>query len=79
MWYILVKQNSLDTVQYQNLQRRASLTEVEQFSEPYESWYVFAVEKDDYPNFVDFLDREGIVYALTPDRPTRAEMLADMR
>ncbi|GAB2600126.1 hypothetical protein [Spirosoma areae] len=79
MWYILINQNLLDIAQYRDLQQRASLTEVELFSEPYQNWCVFAVEKDDYANFMDVLDREGIVYTLTPDRPTRAEILADMQ
>lgn len=79
MWYFLIKQHALETAQYQALQKRASLTEVELFSEPYENWYVFAVEKDQYKAFIDHLDREGIAYELTADRPTRDELLAAMR
>ncbi len=79
MWYFLIKQNTLDTAPYQALQKRASLTEVELFNEPYDNWYVFAVEKDQYQAFMDHLDREGIGYDLTANRPTRDEMLASMR
>lgn len=79
MWYFLIKQNTLETAQYQALQKRASLTEVELFNEPYDNWYVFAVEKDRYATFVDHLDREGIAYDLTTGRPTRDEMLTGMR
>ncbi|MVM38789.1 hypothetical protein GO730_16655 [Spirosoma sp. HMF3257] len=79
MWYFLIKQSSLETKQYQNLQKRASLTEVERFNEPYENWHLFSVEKDKYAAFMDYLDRDGIAYELVPDRPTRAEMLAMMK
>ncbi|MVM35843.1 hypothetical protein GO755_37855 [Spirosoma sp. HMF4905] len=79
MWYFLIKQNDLEIKQYQDLQKRALLTEVERFNEPYESWYVFTVEKEDYPVFMDDLDREGIAYELAIGRPTRAEMLASMK
>ena len=79
MWYFLVKQVALDMAQHRDLQKRASGTEVKLFNEPYENWYVFSVEKDDYPAFVDHLDREGITYDLTADRPTRDEMLAGMQ
>lgn len=79
MWYFLIKQNALDTAHYQALQKRAPLTEVELFNEPYENWYVFTVEKDDYVSFMDYLDRAGIVYDLTADQPTHAELLNRMR
>lgn len=79
MWYFLMKQNTLDPAQYRNLQKRASLTEVELFNEPYENWYVFTVEKEACAPFVDHLDREGIVYELRTDRPTRDDMLASMQ
>lgn len=79
MWYFLVKQNTIDTTQYQKLQKQASLTEVELFNEPYENWYVFTVEKDNYPTFMDHLDREGIGYDLATSRPTRDELLDSMR
>ncbi len=79
MWYFLIKQTDIETSQYQKLQKRASLTEVEPFNEPYENWYVFSVEKEDYTVFMDYLDREGISYDLAADRPTRAELLAGMK
>ena len=79
MWYVLIKQSTLGPVPYQTLQKQASLTEVELFNEPYENWYVFSVEKEAYPAFVDSLDREGIVYELSTDRPTRSEMLTRMQ
>lgn len=76
MWYFLIKQSLLDRAQYQTLQKRASLTEVELFNEPHENWYIFSVEKDAYADFVDHLDRTGIGYDLVADRPTRGDMLA---
>ena len=79
MWYFLIKQNTLETAQYQSLQKRATQTDVESFSEPYENWFVFAVEKEQYTDFMNHLDREGIAYDLTADRPTRQEMLDRMR
>ncbi len=79
MWYFLIKQNALEMAQYQALQKQASLTEVELFNEPYDNWYVFTVAKEAHHTFVDHLDREGIAYDLTADRPTRDEMLANMR
>ncbi|QMW03050.1 hypothetical protein [Spirosoma foliorum] len=79
MWYFLIKQGDLDTKQYQNLQKQALLTEVERFNEPYESWYIFSVEKADYADFMNLLDREGIAYELATERPTRAEMLEAMK
>lgn len=79
MWYFLIKQSTLATTHYQALQKRALLTEVELFNEPYENWYVFSVEKENYQPFMNFLDQDGIIYELTTDRPTRAEMLAGMR
>ncbi len=79
MWYFLIKQSLLERAQYLALQKRASLTEVELFNEPYENWYVFAVEKEGYNAFVDHLDRSGISYDLAAERPTRDEMLAGMQ
>ncbi|AKD54082.1 hypothetical protein [Spirosoma radiotolerans] len=79
MWYFLIKQAMLDRAHYEALQKRASLTEVELFNEPYENWYVFSVEKDAYTPFMDYLDRAGIAYDLMADRPTREEMLEGMR
>lgn len=79
MWYFLIRQDTLDPVQYRKLQQLVNQTEVELFNEPYGNWYVFTVEKDDYIAFMDYLDREGISYDLTADRPTREELLNRMR
>ncbi|MFD2932738.1 hypothetical protein [Spirosoma flavum] len=79
MWYFLIKQRALEKAQYQRLQKRASLAEVELFNEPFENWYIFSVEKDVYSLFMDYLDREGIEYKLTADRPTRDDMLVEMQ
>lgn len=79
MWYFLIKQRTLERAQLQYLQKASTLTEIEQFSEPFENWIVFSVEKDTYASFMDYLDREGISYDLTTTRPTRDEMLATMR
>ncbi|WP_317046984.1 hypothetical protein [Spirosoma aerolatum] len=79
VWYFLIKQADLETAQFQSLQRQSSLTEVETFNEPYENWYVFTVEKESYVSFMDDLDRQGIAYELTANRPTRAELLERMR
>ena len=79
MWYFLVKQSSLDTHQYQRLQKSALLTEVESFNEPNENWFIFSVEKEHYTDFMEQLDREGIGYDLATNRPTRAEMLTSMQ
>lgn len=78
MWYFLIKQNTLETNQYQSLQKKAALTEVELFNEPYENWTVFAVEKDHYQAFMNHLDSEGIIYDLTANRPTRDDLLDRM-
>lgn len=79
MWYFLIRQQNVSYEQYQALQRKAALTEVELFNEPYENWYVLSVEKEMYAAFVDELDREGVVYDLRSDRPTRDELLNLMR
>jgi hypothetical protein len=79
MWYFLIRQDTLDPVQYRKLQQLVNQTEVELFNEPYGNWYIFTVEKDDYSGFVDHLDREGISYDLAADQPTREELLDRMR
>ncbi|WP_338872538.1 hypothetical protein WBJ53_28215 [Spirosoma sp. SC4-14] len=79
MWYFLVRQTVPESSQYQKLQKKAILTEVELFNEPYENWYVFTVERESYVAFMDYLDREGIDYDLTSDRPTRQDLLLKMR
>ena len=79
MWHLIIKQETIDTAQYRELQRQSALTEVELFNEPYPNWYVFSVGKDNYKAFIDHLDREGIAYDLRTDRPTRDELLAEVR
>ena len=78
MWYFLIKQRTLENSPFQALQKQALVTEIEHFGEPYENWYVFSVEKENYQAFVDYLDSDGIVYSLVSSRPTRAELLAEM-
>ena len=79
MWYFLIKQTALEASQYRSLQQKASMTEVELFNEPYENWYIFSIERDQYNSFMDLLDREGVGYELKANRPTRDEMLAEMK
>ncbi len=79
MWYFLIRQGNVSYEQYRALQRKAALTEVELFNDPYENWYVLSVEKEHYTAFVDQLDRQGIVYDLRSDRPLRDELLSFMR
>ena len=77
MWYFTVKQSEVTNEQYQHLQKRATLTEVEIFNEPYDNLYLFEVEH--YKDFVDLLDVEGIVYEVSSDRPNRSELMAGMQ
>jgi len=79
MWYFTIKQASIQTKPYQHLQKLAEGTEVEIFSEPYENYCVFEVEKDRYQNMMDYLDREGIAYSLSATRPSRDELLESMK
>lgn len=79
MWYFLIKQAALDMAQHRDLQRRASFTETELFNEPYENWSIYAVERQSYLEFMNHLDRAGIIYDLVAERPTRDELLAAMR
>ncbi|QKZ12764.1 hypothetical protein [Spirosoma sp. KUDC1026] len=79
MWYFLIRQDAIEPIQYRQLQQRVNQTEVELFNEPYGTWYVFTVEKEEYSTFMDHLDREGISYELAADRPTREELLERMR
>jgi CRISPR/Cas system Type II protein with McrA/HNH and RuvC-like nuclease domain len=77
MWYFALKQNELANQQYQDLQKKAVLTEVEIFNEPYDNLYLFEVEN--YKDFVDFLDLEGLRYEVTSERPSREQLMAGMR
>ncbi|MDB5242696.1 MAG: hypothetical protein JWP57_3321 [Spirosoma sp.] len=79
MWYFLIKQALLDMAQHRDLQRRAAITEIEIFNEPYGNWYIYGVERQSYPEFMDHLDSAGITYELIAERPSREEMLMRMR
>ena len=75
MWYFLIKQDALKDGQYQQLLSKAVTTEVELFSEPYTSWYVFTIERKDYQPFMEWLDLAGVSYESTTQKPTRQELL----
>jgi hypothetical protein len=79
MWYFTVKKEDLEAGPYKHLQKLASSTEVELFSEPYYNFCIFEVDKDRYRDCMDYLDREGITYELNPVKPTRDDLLAGMR
>ncbi len=65
--------------QYRDLQKIANQTEVELFSEPYENLCLFDVERTQYASFVDYADLNGVLYNAYSERPTRDELLAEMR
>ena len=65
--------------QYRDLQRIATQTEVELFNEPYENLCLFTVAREQYTKFVDYADLNGVVYNAYSERPTRDELLAEMR
>lgn len=73
MWYFILKQDDLKPEPYRALQKRAALTDVEPFNEPYQNLCLFTVE--DYASFVDALDLEGLRYEVVSHRPTREELL----
>ncbi len=79
MWYFTIKQHDLNNSQYQSMQKYAELTEVEIFNEPYYNFCVFEVDTEKYKPVMDYLDREGVTYNLSADRPTREELLANMQ
>lgn len=79
MWYFQVNQEDLRRPIYLQLQKLATLTEVEIFNEPYHNWCIFQVERDNYVTFTGTLDSEGISYEATTDRPLREALLASMR
>lgn len=79
MWYFTIKQAGIPAKQYQQLQKFSELTEVEIFNEPYENYCIFEVETLRYQQVMDFLDREGIAYQLSGNRPTREELLESMK
>ncbi|MGV3560167.1 hypothetical protein [Larkinella arboricola] len=79
MWYFTVRQNDLSNEQYQLLQKKAKLTEVEIFNEPYDNLCLFEVEREEYSQFVDTLDLEGLRYEVVSERPSRQQLLEGMR
>jgi hypothetical protein len=79
MWYFTIKQSDLSNKQYQQMQKYASLTEVEVFNEPYYNFCVFQITKETYKAVMDYLDVEGVSYSLTPDKPKRDDLLDSMK
>lgn len=79
MWHFIIQQDDLSTVQYQSLQTKAVLTEVEPFNEPHPNLYLFDVQRENYTDFVDYLDLEGIRYEAVTAKPTREQLLSQMR
>ena len=79
MWYFTIKQQDLNNKQYQSMQGLAEQTEVISFNEPYHNFCLFDVKKERYQRVMDFLDMEGISYALSSNRPTRDELLESMK
>ncbi|HEX8531832.1 MAG TPA: hypothetical protein VF646_17485 [Cytophagales bacterium] len=75
MWYFIIKQQLLKNQQYQRLQKLAALTEVEVFNEPYQNLCVFDVVPEQYKDFMDFADLEGIPYEVSPTKPSRDQLL----
>ncbi len=78
MWHFIIQQDDLSTAQYQTLQKKAGHTEVEPFNEPHPNRCVFDVERENYADFVDYLDLEGIGYEATTTKPTREQLLNQM-
>lgn len=78
MWHFIIQQDDLSTAQYQTLQKRAAHTEVEPFNEPHPNLCVFDVERENYPDFVDYLDLEGVHYEATTVKPSREQLLSQM-
>ena len=79
MWHFIIQQDDLSTAQYQALQKKAALTEVEPFNEPHPNLCVFDVERENYPEFVDYLDLEGIRYETVTLKPTREQLRNQMQ
>jgi len=72
MWYFIIKQDDLNPAQFEQLQKKAALTEIEVFNDPYPNLYIFSVEG--YSAFVDTLDLAGITYSVASERPEREEL-----
>ena len=79
MWYFTIRQNNLSRDQYRLLQAKAVLTEVEIFNEPYDNLCLFEVEQAQYRHFVDTLDLEGLRYEVVGERPSRKQLLDNLR
>lgn len=79
MWCFIVKQRAMTVEQYRDLQKLATQTEVELFNEPYENLCLFDVDRSQYTAFVDYADLNGVDYNAYPERPTRDELLVEMR
>ena len=77
MWYFILKQADLKPEPYRALQKKAMQTEVEPFNEPHDNLCLFTVE--DYATFVDALDLEGLAYDVYNQRPSREQLLAQLR
>lgn len=71
MWYFTLTKDELSNEQYQALQKKAVLTEVENFQEPYTTVCIFEVDPDRYAEFIDFLDLERLDYSVAAERPDR--------
>ncbi|HEY0109034.1 MAG TPA: hypothetical protein VGB67_05345 [Fibrella sp.] len=77
MWYFILKQDDLKPAPYRALQQKAVQTEVEPFNEPFDNLCLFTVE--DYAVFVDALDLEGLRYEVQSQRPSREQLLEQLR
>ena len=77
MWYFILKQDDLKPDPYRALQQKAVQTEVEPFNEPFDNLCLFTVE--DYAVFVDALDLEGLRYEVQSQRPSREQLLEQLR
>ncbi len=77
MWYFILKQDDLKPEPYRALQKKAVQTDVEPFNEPFDNLCLFTVEE--YADFVDALDLEGLRYDVQSHRPSREQLLEQLR
>lgn len=77
MWYFILKQDDLKPDTARALQKKAVQTDVEPFNEPFDNLCLFTVE--DYADFVDALDLEGLRYDVQSQRPSREQLLEQLR
>lgn len=77
MWYFILKQDDLKPGPYRALQQKAVQTEVEPFNEPFDNLCLFTVAE--YAAFVDALDLEGLQYDVKSQRPSREQLLEQLR